>query len=179
MSTLFGKKGADRSGPEFVYAGANDQAMNRDAQLREMNDIYQLMADGRKGYKEAADRAKDERLSGLLTRLSQQRESMENELGAEIRRFKPDDHTQEGTLKGVLHRTWMDIRTALGTADDSTVLDECERGERYLLDRLNAVIGQEPIAPTSRNLLMGQRGMVEQNLAQVEQLLSEFRSVDK
>ncbi len=147
--------------------------------MREMNDIYQLMADGRKGYKEAADRAKDERLSGLLTRLSQQRESMENELGAEIRRFKPDDHTQEGTLKGVLHRTWMDIRTALGTADDSTVLDECERGERYLLDRLNAVIGQEPIAPTSRNLLMGQRGMVEQNLAQVEQLLSEFRSVDK
>lgn len=144
--------------------------MERDAQIRALNDIYQLVADGRMVYKEAADRAKTPQLAALLTGFGQQREDMEIELSAEVRRFKRDDHTQEGTLKGVLHRAWMDIRTELGHADDSTVLDECERGETYLLERMDTVIGQEPIAPPSAALLTQQREMVDSNLAQVEQL---------
>lgn len=144
--------------------------MDRNAEIKEMNDLYQLMADGRKGYKEAAERSKTPQLAEMLLMLSHQREGMENDLGAEIRRFKRDDHTQEGTLKGVLHRAWMDIRTALGKADDGMVLDECERGEKYLLERLNTVIGQEQIAPSSAALLMEQRDMVARNLAQVELL---------
>ena len=153
--------------------------MDHDAQIRELNDLYQLMADGRKGYSEAAERVKDERLAGLLADLGQQRERMENDLAGEIRRFKRDDHTQEGTMKGVLHRAWMDIRTALGKADNTTVLDECERGERYLLDRLTTVIGLEDIAPTSHALLLAQRGTVEQSLAQVEQVRNDYAAVGK
>lgn len=151
--------------------------MNWDAQVGELNDPYQLMADGRRGYMEAAERAKSARSAEILMRLSRQREGMEKELGDAVRRFKRDDHTQEGTLKGVLPRVWMEITTALGKADDHNMVEECARGERYLLERLDAVIGDEGIAPSSKALLMEQRGMVIEDLAQVEQLRSVLAAV--
>jgi len=152
--------------------------MDRQAHIRELNDLYQLMADGRKGYREAAKRAKDPRITDLLVQLSARREGFEERLGHEIRRFKHDDHTQEGTLKGVLHRAWIDIRESISKSDDASVLAECERGERYLMERMETVAKDEAVAPESRALITALHGEVAKDLALVVALHSTLESVE-
>ncbi|MEO8734858.1 MAG: PA2169 family four-helix-bundle protein [Flavobacteriales bacterium] len=153
--------------------------MDRQAHIRELNDLYQLMADGRKGYSEASKRAEKPRIKELLAELSARREGLEDRLGNEIRRFKPDDHTQEGTLKGVLHRAWIDIRESIGKSDDVSVLDECERGERYLLERMDSVIKDQEVAADSRAMLTLLRADVEKDLSLLIALRSALGSVDR
>ena len=142
--------------------------MDRNAHIRELNDLYQLMADGRKGYQEASKKATHPGIASILAELGARRNGLEERLGEEIRRFKQDDRTQEGTLKGVLHRAWIDIREAISSSDDDSVLAECERGERYLLERMETVAGDEDVAPASRALIDEMRREVEKDLALLE-----------
>ena len=146
--------------------------MDRNAHIRELNALYQLMADGRKGYMEAAEQAEDPRISNLLTQLSGRRNELEKRLGHEIRRFKHDDRTQEGTLKGVLHRAWIDIRDAMSRSDDASILAECERGENYLLERMDTVAKDHDVAPESRALVAELRTEVVKDLDLVMDLHS-------
>ena len=104
---------------------------------------------------------------------------MQTELAGEIRRFKNDDRLQDGTVKGTLHRAWMDIRDALGASDDINMLDECERGEKYLVERFDEVLNNADIAPTSKQLVSIQRQQVQENLIQVKGLRETLKAVEK
>lgn len=168
---------AHRYGPELVLLEAKLKTMDRTAHIRELNDLYQLMADGRKGYVEASEKAEDPRIKDLLFQLGGRRNELEKRLGQEIRRFKRDDRSQEGTLKGVLHRAWIDIREGLSKSDDASVLEECERGERYLMERMSDVSLDEDVAPESRALVNELRGEVQKDLARVEGLRASIGSV--
>ena len=153
--------------------------MDRNDEIKKMNDLHELLADSRKGYHEAAEKVDSPQLGQFLQRLSAQRDSMQTELAGEIRRFKNDDRLQDGTVKGTLHRAWMDIRDALGASDDINMLDECERGEKYLVERFDEVLNNADIAPTSKQLVSIQRQQVQENLAQVKGLRETLKAVEK
>lgn len=144
-----------------------------------MNDIHELLADSRKGYHEAAGRVGSPQLAQFLQQLSVQRDAMQTELATELRRFRRDDRLQDGTAKGTLHRAWMDIRDALGRSDDAKMLDECERGEKYLLGRIDAVLETPGIVASSKQLLAVQRKQVQENLTQLEGLRETAKTVAK
>ena len=165
-------------GPDFALV-QEKKIMDRNEEIKEMNDLHELMADSRKGYNEAAKKVDSPELAQFLQRLSAQRDSMQTELAAEIRRFKPDDRLKDGTAKGTLHRAWMDIREALGSSDDVNMLDECERGEKYLVERFDTVLGTAGIAPTSKQLLSIQRQQVQENLTEVKGLRETLKAVAK
>ncbi len=153
--------------------------MDRNDEIKKMNDLHELLADSRKGYHEAAEKVESPQLAQFLQRLSAQRNSMQTELAGEIRRFKNDDRLQDGTVKGTLHRAWMDIRDALGASDDINMLDECERGEKYLVERFDEVLNNADIAPTSKQLVSIQRQQVQENLIQVKGLRETLKAVEK
>ena len=153
--------------------------MDRNDEIKKMNDLHELMGDSRKGYQEAAEKVDSPQLGQFLQRLSGQRDSMQTELAGEIRRFKTDDRLQDGTVKGNLHRAWMDIREALGASDDINMLDECERGEKYLVERFDEVLNNADISPTSKQLLSIQRQQVQENLTQVKGLRETLKAVAK
>ena len=153
--------------------------MNWSDQIRRMNGLHELLADGRKGYEEAAENVEDPKVAEMLGRLGKQRELMQDEVAAEIQRFKPDDRLSDGTVKGALHRTWIEIRQALGSADGTTLLDECERGENHLVERYDAVLNDPGIAPSSKRLLTTQRRLVQENLNLVKALRNNLLAVEK
>ena len=75
-----------------------------------------------------------------------------------------------GSLKGALHRTWMELREALGRSADLGVLAECARGERFLLERYAAILREAELPPGVQRLLRDQQLEVERNLTAVEGL---------
>lgn len=153
--------------------------MNWSDQIKELNDLHELLADGRMGYHEASEKAKRPQVAELLQRLSKQRKTMQEELAAEIQRFRRDDRLKDGTAKGVLHQAWMDIRAALGKSDDANMLRECEHGEVYLLKRYDAIIDNPHIDASTKQLLAIQREQVNEDLSLVKTSRQAMQPVGK
>lgn len=153
--------------------------MERNDAIKELNDLHELLADGRKGYHETARKVDHPQLAELLERLSRQRDSMQAEMARVIRRLRPDDRLQDGTVKGDLHRAWIDIRETLGTADNTNMLNECERGENYILQRYDEVIADHDVDASTRQLLNIHREQIRENLAMVKTLRKSMEAVEK
>jgi len=157
----------------------NTYIMELKDDITQLNNIHDLLADSHKGYMEAADKADNGRVKELLNRLASSRVQLLSDVVALSRQADPGKEPREaGTLKGDLHRAWMDIREALGSNDSTNMLNECERGEQYLLDRYDAVLDRE-VSSQTRVLATSQRAMVQQNLDHVKQVRKTMEMVEK
>jgi uncharacterized protein (TIGR02284 family) len=97
-----------------------------------LNDLIQVNLDSRDGFKEAADnlKGKDSSLITMFRTLSNQRAAQASELQALVA-TNSEDPADKGSVAAAAHRTWMDIRTALG-GGEKAVLEEAERGEDHI-----------------------------------------------
>ncbi len=125
-----------------------------------INDILALLADSRKGYQEASERAEDATVKLHLSELSMARTQLIDDLAR-----ASDEDPAGGTLKGSLHRAWIDVRDALSSTENANILRECERGETYLADRYKDALEDPGIADSLKTLLEKQRNEVVANLS--------------
>ena len=150
--------------------------MDNNISITPLKDLYELLGDSRKGYMEVADKAENTQLSGFLLKVSQERGDMQRELGQAIHMLSPDNEKlDDGTLKGDLHRTWMDIRRALTSSEEAALLDECTRGENYLVDRYKTVMDDKETPQEVMPVLRKQRSSVDMTLSSIEQLHATFK----
>ena len=92
--------------------------------------LIERCKDGQKGYKHASEDIEDPQLKSLFRDFSVQRDTMITELQNELHKMgKTDD--ESSSIEGTIHRTWMDLSSALLAKDRQQVLNECERGEDY------------------------------------------------
>jgi len=132
--------------------------------LSQLKDLSQLLSDSERGYAEAAQYAKSKPVKELLQQISRGRASLITDIAAELMRAGSTP-PEDGTLKGDLHRAWMDIRHALTGADDGSMLDECERGENYLTERYDTIVSDTALPVDLRKKLLQQRAQIQANLA--------------
>jgi uncharacterized protein (TIGR02284 family) len=94
-----------------------------------LNRLVEICLNGSRGFEEAARVVQDGHLAAILFEYANQREQFGARLMYQVARLggRPEKH---GTVAGLAHRRWMDIRSVLG-GDDMAVLRECERGERH------------------------------------------------
>lgn len=94
-----------------------------------LQSLIQINIDSRDGFKEASDNLKDSNptLANRFCQWSSAREAQANELQAMVA-SNAESPTKSGSFTAAAHRTWMDIRSALGGGDQA-ILDEAERGE--------------------------------------------------
>ena len=94
-----------------------------------LQSLIQINIDSRDGFKEAADNLKDSNptLSNRFCQWSAARDAQANELQTMVS-SNAEEPTESGSFSAAAHRTWMDIRSALGGGDQA-ILDEAERGE--------------------------------------------------
>ena len=103
---------------------------NKNEFVSVVHHLIERCKDGQVGYAHAAKDIEDQDLKSLFHQYSVQRDSMITELQNELHKFgKTDD--ESSSLEGKVHRTWMDLSSALLNKDRKQVLNECERGEDY------------------------------------------------
>lgn len=93
-----------------------------------LNHLLSIARDGEKGYKNAAENAKDQDLKTIFERYSTQRSTYVNELQDLIISIGGDPG-ETGGMAGALHRTWIDIKESLSGHDRHALLSSCESGE--------------------------------------------------
>ena len=94
-----------------------------------VNGLIETLKDGEKGFKEAAEAVKDPQLKSLFQEYSQQRSRFANELRTQAKSLGESDPEKTSSAAGVMHRAWINLKSAVTSGDDKAILSECERGE--------------------------------------------------
>jgi len=121
-----------------------------------LNALLEKNNDAEKGYKYAAENAKDPQLKAFFSERAQERYDFSHELETEIRDFgeNPD---KGSSLAGDAHRTWMNLKSSLSSNKDEAAMEEAVRGEQVAADEYEDVLKDRNIPPTTANLLLKQK----------------------
>ncbi|PTR10644.1 uncharacterized protein (TIGR02284 family) [Nitrosospira sp. Nsp5] len=93
-----------------------------------LNGLIEISRDGAEGFRTCAEDVDDAALKLYFRNRAESCEKAIHELNTEVRRHGGDPDP-DGTLTGTLHRAWVNLKTAIISQDNLTVLEECERGE--------------------------------------------------
>lgn len=111
--------------------------------VNELNDLIELCKDGQKGYQQAAENVDDQGYTSMFNRFAKERGQTAAELQQEVTRLGSQPETS-GSAAGQLHRTWLDLKSALGVSDTAErrqrILEECVRGETVAKERFEEAL---------------------------------------
>lgn len=108
-------------------------ATSNDDVISTLNNLIETCKDGQTGFKEAAEGVERSDLKSLFFEFSQQRAQFAGELQSLVQSLGGDPENS-GSMAGVLHRGWINIKSAVTGKDDEAILNECERGEDVAKD---------------------------------------------
>ena len=107
---------------------ANTTKLTNDDVISTLNGLIEICKDGVEGFKTAAEDVERSDLKTLFYEFSQQRSRFFGELQSLVQGLGGDPEAS-GSFAGVVHRGWMDLKSALMSKDEAAILNECERGE--------------------------------------------------
>jgi uncharacterized protein (TIGR02284 family) len=122
-----------RSREAFAAASANACRSTGEAEMANdtvdvLNDLIKTCNDGAKGFTAAANDVKRDDLRQILQTGARRCTESAAELSTLVRSLGAEPATG-GSAAGALHRGWAEVRVAVSTKNDLTVLEECESGE--------------------------------------------------
>lgn len=138
-----------------------------------LNSLIEISRDGANGFRTCKDDADDEALKTYFQNRAQSCEEAVRILSAEVRRYGGNPETS-GSAAGALHRTWVDLKTAMTSQDNLAVLEECERGEAAAVVAYENALREE-MPGDLRALLDQQYEGAKRNHDRVRQLRDQAR----
>jgi uncharacterized protein (TIGR02284 family) len=142
----------------------------------DLKDVIKRNLDAVKGYEKAADKVQHAELAKAFRDQASQRRQFALELQGQTHVLDDSmvNDIKDGSFKGDMHRTWMDIKTALSSDKDEALVEECIRGEKAALEDYDDLLEEKEITGPERTLIMEQRNTVEaciQDLKRIENTL--------
>jgi uncharacterized protein (TIGR02284 family) len=119
-----------------------------------LNHLIETCKDAERGFRHVAEHATNPKVKSLFLDIASERGRFAADLLPHAQRLGGARET-EGTTGGVLHRTWIDLRSALSNDDQVAIVHEAERGEHFSLGVYkDALEGMLP--PTVREVVESQ-----------------------
>jgi uncharacterized protein (TIGR02284 family) len=119
-----------------------------------LNHLIETCKDAERGYRHVAEHAADPAVKTLFLDIASQRAKFAADLLPFAQRLG-GANTHEGTAAGALHRTWIDLKSAIFRNDPIAIVHEAERGEHFsrgvYQDALDSLL-----PPTAREIVESQ-----------------------
>jgi len=105
----------------------------------------------------------------MFTARAAERRSVVTQLQSEVRRLggEPED---DGTVLASMHRSFLDLKSAVTGRDDKAIVNEVERGEDQILHKFQAALEDETLSPETRNAIQNAFGSVRTGHDQMRDL---------
>lgn len=145
-------------------------ALDNDEVISTLNNLAATCKDGQNGFRTAAEEIKNSELTTLFSTYSQQRARFAAELQNEVRRLGGEPE-ETGSTAAVLHRGWMNIKSAVTGEDEGAVISECERGEDSAVDAYKQAL--------TTDLPNDVKEIVSRQFSQVKEAHDRIRSLEK
>lgn len=147
--------------------------MDKSNVIDTLNDLITKNYDGENGYKEAAEDVESPTLKNMFKDYSKQRYDFGHELKAVIRQAGGEVE-KGGSIAAAVHRTWIDLKSAIAGNDEAAVLEEAKRGEENALKEYDEALSNMNSTDPGYNVVSKQRTQIQQALSQIEQQLTVY-----
>ena len=133
-----------------------------------LNHLIETCKDAERGFRHVAAHASDPAVKSLFLDIASQRERFAADLLPYAQRLG-GANAHEGTAAGTLHRTWIDLRSAIFRNDPVAIVHEAERGETFSRGVYeDALDGLLP--PTARELVEHQYAELRRTAERLREL---------
>lgn len=134
-----------------------------------LQDLLQKNYDAEAGFKEVMTKAQDANLKNWLKERAAQRNHFATELDKELHTMNAQTDTTTSWAADA-HRAWINVKTALSSDKDESILEECIRGEEAAVEHYREALKGEALYGEVRQLVEKQCASVEQTLSKVRRL---------
>jgi uncharacterized protein (TIGR02284 family) len=121
-----------------------------------LNELLIKNFDAEKGYEDAANIVNSPKLKALFKMQSEQRGKFARELRLEILKFGQIPE-ESGSLKGSLHRNWMQLKSMFTSETEEAILEEALRGEEASLSYYDDILSDTNLPLSIENMLIEQK----------------------
>lgn len=132
-----------------------------------LQDLLEKNYDAEKGFTKAMKDAKNENLKKFLKKQAVQHNRFATELDQQLRNLN-EEPKESGSFTGDLHRTWIDIKSAVSGNNDEAVLEECIRGEKASWNEYEEKLKKHNFPPNISNILQKQAAEIHNTLNSVK-----------
>lgn len=139
--------------------------------ISDLKDLLSILNDGKEGYESAGEATESIELQGTFLKYAAQRAGYAEELRAHIATHGENAENESGGVLGALHRTWIDIKQALSSKEDTAILDAVVTGEKAAIEKYDKYISDYADHADHIELLKKQRAGVLEALKEIESLL--------
>ncbi|MFX0556178.1 ferritin-like domain-containing protein [Maribacter sp. CXY002] len=149
--------------------------MNRDIKTIEnqIKEIIQKNEDSVKGFEKAAENAADTGVRTFFKNRAEQRKLFVKTLHNATPALETGDADIDGTTKGAIHRTWMDMKSFFSNDNDEAMLEETIRGDKTAIKEYNEILTEVMIPHRMKEIIREQRDEI-QNDIETSKVLEEF-----
>jgi uncharacterized protein (TIGR02284 family) len=144
--------------------------------ISDLKDLLSIINDGKEGYESASEATDKIELQGVFLKFAAQRAAYADELKTHIATHGALAENESGGVLGALHRTWIDIKQALSSKEDTAILEAIVTGEKSAVEKFDKYISDYVDHADHLDLLKRQREGVLNALKEIEQLLIERRT---
>ena len=138
-----------------------------------LNELIETCKDGEQGFNRAAQDVPDGDLKSIFTEGAARCREGAAELQTLVRDMG-ESPERDGSIKGAMHRGWMDLKTKLTSRDSLAVLEEVERGEDYAKARYAQALEMD-LPANVREVLQRQHKGTVANHDRVRDLRNRYR----
>lgn len=107
--------------------------------IKGIQNLIEINIDSSKGFTEAAEKVENTAIADLFRACGRERDANVAEL-KRITRINAEEPEDSGTVRGTMHRWWLNIRGTVTSGDEHTVLADAERGEDAIKHRYEDVL---------------------------------------
>jgi uncharacterized protein (TIGR02284 family) len=117
-------------------------ATDTDEVYSTLNDLIETCQDGEQGFRAAADGTRNQKTREIFLEYARERSRFAGELQMLITEMGGRAR-KAGSMAGVLHRGWMNLKEAVANNNEAAIIAEVERGEDAAVEAYRKALARD------------------------------------
>lgn len=135
--------------------------------VQTLEELISILDDGKVGYTNAAENCENATLKTEFLSNARERSLMIVQLQDEINNLGKSTDATDGPL-GAIHRAWIDFKSFVTGHDTNAIIEACETGEEYAIEKFKAALKNDFLTPSTRAVIISQLAMIERALVKIK-----------
>ena len=130
--------------------------------------LISILEDGKLGYTNAGEQVENDAMKANFFDYARERSLFIVEIQDEINRLGKSTDESGGGALGALHRTWIDIKSALTGGDTESIINACITGEEAAIEKYEEVLKNTALFTNQSAILSKQLNSIQNTLIQIK-----------
>jgi uncharacterized protein (TIGR02284 family) len=136
--------------------------------VKTLEGLISILEDGKLGYTNAAEHVENSAMKSDFLDYARERALFIVELQDEINKLGKSTDTSGGGPLGVLHRTWIDIKSSFTGGDTEAIINACVTGEEAAVEKYKMALEENHLDYNQVSVVSKQLNSIQNTLSQIK-----------